>query len=318
MTLIISGYVHSTGGNTDYSKLPKEIVRTPTDKSQKEPGIFSIADSVITTIGSAGKTPLLKGFKKIVNVPIKLWKPYFVGPDFRGYLSTFMECECFIAFAGSTLTSQHVLNLITNHLGDLRIDYRSKRVGLGEFVVVKKCDHNELISTAAHSQYDDDLFIPHKDYVGILTADVIVNVVEHSINKALNSAKEFRLSEKAFNEMYTEFTLGINCPSTGEDVIYQFNMDKRLNEEGVFEVFVNKLKIAENQVSIIGMRNEFKDRINGIVESAINDNLNLCDELTKFMAQAINEVDERGSFEIGRPIVVKKLKDRKVEKVSVL
>ena len=86
----------------------------------------------------------------------------------------------------------------------------------------------------------------------------------------------------------------------------------------MFEVFVNKLKIAENQVSIIGMRNEFKDRINGIVESAINDNLNLCDELTKFMAQAINEVDERGSFEIGRPIVVKKLKDRKVEKVSVL
>lgn len=319
MTLIITGYVHKTGFHTEYPKLPNEfeVVRTPTDKSQKKSGIFSIADSVITTIGGAGKIPLLKGFKKIVNMPIKLWKPYFVGSNFRGYFSTFLECECFIAFAGSTLTSQHVLNLISNHLSELRIDYRSKRVGSGDFIVVKSCDHNELISTASFSQYDDDLFIPDKDYAGLLTADVIVDVVEHSINKALSSAKEFRLSEKAFNEMYTEFTLGINCPATGEDVIYQFDMDKRLNSDGVFEVFVNKQRIAENQVSIIGMRNEFKNRIDDVVESAINNNINLCDELTNFMAQAISEVDERGSFEIGRPIVVKKLKDGKLKKISV-
>ena len=41
------------------------------------------------------------------------------------------------------------------------------------------------------------------------------------------------------------------------------------------------------------------------------------DELTTFMAQAISEVDERGSFEIGKPIVVKKLKDGKLKKISV-
>lgn len=317
MTLIISGYIHNTGFHTDYTMLPDKIERTPTAKSQREPGLFSIADSVITTIGSLGNTPLLKGFKKIVNIPVKLWQPYFAGPDFRGYKSTFIECECFVAFAGSTLTSQHVLNLITNHLSELRIDYRGKRVGIGEFIVVKECEYNELIKTASYSQHGDDLFIPQRDYVGILTADVIVDVVEHSINKALNSAKEFRLSEKAFNEMYTEFTLGVNCPSTGEDVLYQFDMDKRLNSDQVFEVFVNKQRISANQVSVIGMKREFKERIDSVVTTAIDGNLNLCEELTKFMAEAINEIDERGSFEIGRPIIVKKLRDRKLEKVLI-
>lgn len=318
MTLIISGYNHSPGFTTHYemiSGIPRQI-KTATAKSQRDSGLFSIADSVITTIGTAGKVPLLKGFKKIVNIPIKLWQPYFVAGAFKNYNSTFIECECFVAFAGSTLTSQHVINLISNHLSELRIDYKKNGKGYN-YVVVMNCEENTLASTSKYTMYDDDLFIPERDYTKILTADVIVNIVEHSINKALNSAKEFRLSEQAFQEMYTEFTLGINCPVTNKDVIYQFEMDKKMNENGVYDVFVNKKLIAEDQVSIIGMKREFEETINNAVSQAINSNLNLRDELKKCMEQAINVVDSRGSFEIGRPIIVKCLKNQKLYKISV-
>ena len=318
MTLVISGYIHRPGYTYDYSNvLEGDLVKKPKDKSERESGLFSIADSVITTVGGGGRVPLLKGFKKMVNIPIKLWQPYLVGPHFRGYKSIFQECECFVSFAGSTLTSQHVINLISNHLSLLRIDYRSKFLEKGDFIVIKNCDRNELEVTANYSHHSDELFIPERDYQGILTADVIVDVVEHSINTALKSAKEFRLSEEAFNEMYTEFTLGLTCPSTGKDLLYHFQMDKRLNPEGVYEVFVHKHYVPENAVSVIGMRKKFGDRIEKVVEHAINNNLNLCEELVVFMETAIDEVDKEGSFEIGKPIVVKTLVNGTVVKKLV-
>lgn len=308
MTLIISGYNHCPDYTYDYSDvLEKGVIKTPKSKSGREPGLFSISDSIITTVGSSGKVPLLKGFKKIINIPIRLWQPYIVGPYFNGYKSIFKECDCFVAFAGSTLTSQHVINLISNHLSELRIDYRSRTIGKGDFVVIKNCDYNELEATANYSHHGDDLFIPEIDYINILTAEVIVDVVEHSINKALKSAKEFRLSEESFNEMYTEFTLGLNCPTSGKDYLYQFQMDKRMTPEGVYEVFARKSYIPESSVSVIGMRNKFGDRINDVTGFSINNNLDLCDELLKFMEMALEEVDESGSFEIGKPVVVKKL-----------
>ncbi|EGQ7646293.1 TPA: hypothetical protein O4F77_000403 [Vibrio alginolyticus] len=318
MTLVISGYNHCTGYTYDYSEcIEKGVIKTPTSKSEREPGLFSIADSVITTIGKGGKVPLLKGFKKVVNIPIKLWQPYIAGSHFRGYKTVFKECECFVAFAGSTLTSQHVINLISNHLSMLRIDYRPKIQEKGEFIVIKNCDHNVLVSTADFAHHSEGLFIPELDYKGILTAEIVVDVVEHSINTALKSAKEFRLSEDAFNEMYTEFTLGLNCPASGKDYLYHFQMDKRLNHEGVYEVFANRKYIPENSVSVIGMRKQFGDRINDIVDFSIDNNLNLCDELIKFMKTAIDEVDASGSFEIGMPVVVKKLVDGELRKALV-
>jgi hypothetical protein len=328
MTLIISGYNHYTGFDTEYPKSDSVTesylgfsitpIHTPTKKSKREIGLFSIADSMITTIGTNEPQPLLKGFRKIVNIPIKLWKPYLIGSTFSGYRSTHQECDCFIAFAGSTLTSQHVINLITHHLGNLRIDYRTKSVGQGDFVVVKDCEYNELSATANCSEYDDDIFIPEKDYINLLTADIITDVVEHSINTALNSAKEFRITESQFNSMHSDFTLGINCPSTGEDFLYQFNMKRRLNSDNVFELFVDRLKIDENQVSVIGMKNKFKNRIDRVVEKAINENLNLCDELTQFMEQAIMEVGEQGSYAIGKPISVKELNRGRLNKTITI
>lgn len=68
-------------------------------------GLFVVADSAITSPHS-GQT-LLGGFRKVYPIAIKLWQPYFVGPYFHSYQTPYMETECFVAIAGSTLTAQH-------------------------------------------------------------------------------------------------------------------------------------------------------------------------------------------------------------------
>lgn len=131
MTLIVSG--HNFGKNPwrDFDNIKKH-------KGMRQEGLFAIADSIITTHSSNGHSPLLSGFKKIKEIPVKLWQPYFIGENFKSYNSVFAQFDCFVAFAGSTLTAQHAIDSISNHLSTLRIDYQSRGYGKPGHYVIKK------------------------------------------------------------------------------------------------------------------------------------------------------------------------------------
>ena len=107
---------------------------------------------------------LLSGFKKIYRVPIPIYKPSFIGMHFHDYRSVCHQTSCFIAFSGSTLTAQHVLNAVGNHLSDLRIGH---------------------------------------EFADLSSGKVLCNIVLHSIRGALTEAKRHKVDEDGFKALLT-------------------------------------------------------------------------------------------------------------------
>ncbi|MDO6528234.1 hypothetical protein Q4519_21475 [Motilimonas sp. 1_MG-2023] len=311
MTLVIAGY--------NFEENPWRKIDNPKEnKGVRSEGLFAVADSIITSFSSNGHSPLLSGFKKIKEIPVKLWQPYFIGENFKSYNSVFLDFECFVAFAGSTLTAQHVIDLISNHLATLRVDFQSGDFQTdGKYVVKKRCDPNNLIRNGHSSVYGNDMFIPEKHYHGILTAEYIAEVVEHSINKALSSAQKYKLDENSLREMYTEFILCVNCPSTGSDLLVKYKMNWRVNTDGMCEVFVESERIKEGEVAVIGMSARFNEMAQKTAKDTIKKGLSLKNEMTSFVKNAIDEVNGEGSFQIAMPVVVKSLECRKVTKTVI-
>ena len=308
MTLVVAGHNFNRNlwGYTDDLK---------EGQSERQEGIFAIADSIITSFSSNGHRPLLSGFKKIKEIPVKLWQPYFIGQNFKSYHNVFLQFECFVAFAGSTLTAQHVIDLITNHLATLRIDFESGDFQNNFRYVVKKiCDSNNLERNGNGTVYGDDMFIPERHYQGILTGEYIAEVVEHSINKALISASKYKLDEQSLREMNTEFILGVNCPSSGCDLLIKYSMKRRLSVQGMIEVYVESERIAEGAIAVIGLNERFGAKAQDRAKQAIENGLSLKDEMTAFVVDAVNEVNNEGSFQIAMPIAIKCLENRKVTK----
>jgi hypothetical protein len=289
VTLVILGHNHEKSfswGDEDAEMVPN--------------GLFAASDSTITSNG----TTLLGGFRKVYSVPVKIWKPYFVRQNFHSYREVYYESECFIAIAGSTLTAQHVLNCISEHLGKLRISYERASTGekSGKYVVIRHCQKNILHENC--TLWGEDTFTQN-DYKNIEDADSVSKTIEYSINEALSSARKYKLSESALNSMYTEFAAGIYCPISKKHKLYTYKMDKRINEDGVYEVFVVKNEIDHHKISVLGMRDAFQERAQQVFDDAIQSGKDPSKEIFKFLNDAIDEVSDSGSTAIDRPSVLR-------------
>lgn len=280
-------------------------------------GLFAVSDSVITVNGTNGETPLLSGLRKIHSVAIKFWKPYFVGGYFRDYLEVASTSECFVAFAGSTLTATHALDIISEHLGKLHISYKRKpgRFEPGTYVVQRHCEYNDIRDTQEVIRWDEDMFMP-PDLATLFTADYVSEVIEHSINVALKSAKRYRLTRQALALMKTDFAAGLHCPVTETYRLFEYRMKERQNAEGVIEVFTEREEVPDGRVAVLGMRDAFELRAQEAYDSAVREGTSTGAELFRFLNAAIDEVAQQKSFAIDRPSVHKKLERGSVKKVS--
>ncbi len=300
MTLIIAGY--------EIKEDPWSKVWGDMESELGVDGLFAVADSVITVMGSNGVTPILSGLRKIHPVAIKLWKPYFVREDFRDYFEVYLESNCFIAFAGSTLIASHVLNNITEHLSKLQISYQygPNSDEPGKYIVQMHCQEN-ILKSAQNMTWSTEMFLD-RHYDKIITAEYILDIIEYSINKAISSARKYQLTPESIKNMHTEFIAGVHCPATNQHQLYVYRMDKKL-VDGMLEVFVKGEKILENKVAVIGMRKQFEDKAQKHFEDALNTKVSPGDALYKFLNKTIDEVSESGSFAIDRPSVYTTFKE---------
>jgi len=289
VTLVILGHNHektfSWGGKSE---------------KMETNGLFIASDSAITANGFT----LLGGFRKVYPVTIKIWKPYFIEQDFHSYREVHYESECFIAIAGSTLTAQHVLNCISEHLGKLRISYeRPKSIKeSGKYVVIRHCQKNILSDGC--TRWSEDMFTPN-DFEEIENAESISKTIEYSINEALSSARKYKLDENALKNMYTEFSAGIYCPILKKHNLYTYRMDKRINEDGIYEVFAVKKEVLPHEITILGMRNKFQDRAQQVFDEAIQSGEEPSKKVFNFLNKAIDEVASSGSKAIDRPSILR-------------
>jgi len=280
-------------------------------------GIFAIADSAITTLG--GTKTLLTGFRKIYDMKAILYKPNFA-PDgsFRNYSYIYHELPFIVGFAGSTLVAQHIINSISGHLEKLEITYleKARYDEPIQYTIVLPCQENLLKNPPMYTQWDDDTFLD-SDFENLLSGEYISNAVEHSINHALKSAKQHRLCIEEFKQMYTEIFCGFYCPFLNEHQIYIYRMKSKF-EDGIFEVYTEKEKLAKDDIAVLGMRSRFEKKVKkAFLEEYEKNDPNVMQVLINLMDTCITEVLADGSFEINKPIVYKSLDRGMIKKVNI-
>lgn len=297
MTLIIIGHEKAKDGYAD--AWPKKPPKTITPRSE---GLFAVADSIITGAGTNGDKPILSGIRKVHHMPIKVFKPHFVCRQFRGYLTSYFESGCLVAFSGSTLTATHAINTISEHLSKLQVTYSSEIITptTSGYLIQRHCEYNELRDAPGLRFWDDDMFIP-SDFDGLLTGDYISTVIEHSINVALKSAKKYRLCQRDIEMMRTDFVAGVYCPKTKQHEIYVYRMKERTGDSGTLEVYTEKEAVPEDQVVLLGMRDAFESRAQDTYNQALQSGKSTGAELFSLLNSAIDEVINSGSFAIDRP-----------------
>ena len=304
MTLVVAGYKQNgyagkTDGEQDY---------TPNRQS----GAFVIADSMISNVIQGRRKPLVSGFKKIKEVHVKVWQPHLVGELFQGYKQVFQEHRCLIAFAGSTLTAQHVVDTISGHLSQLRIDY----VEGNDFrcVIRKSCDNNNLSNNGIGGCYDDDIFIPERDYQDLLTADYISEVVEHSINKGFESKMKHVLDKTSLIGMSTNIILVVDCPVTRIAHIYKYKFQYKCLPEGGVKAYCEKEFIEAGNIAVIGMEATYGEDAVQVAKKSMKEGLDFKERMTDFVVDcAKTDI----TFEIGMPVVLKELEGVSVKKLLI-
>lgn len=309
MTLVIVSHDLRPGLKYSWSEERENNKPSPLESE----GLLVATDTAITTPDTG--TTLLSGFRKSYEIPIKVWKPYFLDAYFHSYQTVYRETSCFVAFAGSTLTAQHVLNSITEHLGKLRISYARGGAGSpGKYCVIRHCQRNDLEQGQGVDQWANDMFLP-KDLEAVVTTEVIADNIRYSINESLRSARKYKLDGPSLKQMQTDFAVGVCCPVSKEHKLYTFRMNKTLNDDGVYEVFAEQEEIPWNKVAVLGMRIEYEARAQAVLDHCIRANQPPSDALYDFLNNAIDEVQKSGSTAIDKPSVLKRFKDGRLEKI---
>ncbi|MDR5836615.1 hypothetical protein [Caballeronia sp. LZ034LL] len=246
----------------------------------------------------------------------KLWAPYFVAGTFKSYASIHQEAECFIAFAGSTLTVQHILNAVTEHLGQLRISHRHTAFDIGEYYVAMPCStDNLLLNSEVPITWDEDMFRPD-DLKSIFTSDRIADAIHHSINAALSSARQYKLDKESLDSMRTDVVAGIRCPVSGSFRLFVFRLAHRLNDQGVIEVFAERHAVADREVAVLGMRAEFEADAQKTFIAALGGEVQPAQRMFDFLNACIDKVTEDGRKEIDRPSFWKHLGNQGLKNVG--
>ena len=313
MTLIIAGHHLEKSWDIWGKEEVSDITSSPKMESN---GLFVASDSVITSATSHGDVAILGGFRKIYPVQIKVWEPDFIESTFNGYRNIYYESECFVAFAGNTLTAQHVLNFISTHLRQIHISVERSRDSekYWEYKIIRHCQKNILEENRWSTTWGEDMFTPD-DCRGIVTAVALADIIEYSINEALSSAQKYKLDEMAFKSMYTEFVAGIYCPISRSHKLYTFRFNFKMNN-GVRDVYAEKYDVPEDEVVVLGMRNEFEERANKIFKDSIHSGATPARELFRFLNDAISEVRKSGSYQIDRPSVLRTFSEGRLDQVE--
>lgn len=310
MTLVFAGYNYSK--SIEFTCFSDDA--PPYIPEMEICGLFMIADSAITA--SQGDRTLLGGFRKVYELEAKLWKPYFMSDgSFRNYLDVFESRKYIIGFAGSTLTAQHIINSITEHLGKLRISYsRKDSFSPIKYEVIRHCQRNPLTFSGA-SYWDDDTFLDN-DFVGLLTGEVIADFVEYSINNALHSASSYKLSMREFQSMHTDIVFGVWCPYKKRHELYLFRMLRKTDDNDIPLAYTKKELLKEDEVAVLGMRDRFESNANTRFRQALENFNPPAEIMYQFLGECIDEVQNNGSKEIDRPISFRKLNENKINRIN--
>jgi hypothetical protein len=261
-------------------------------------GLFVATDSTITS----GRQTLLSGFKKVYSVPIKVLEPSIAGGQFRGYHGVKLQTNCFIAFAGSTITAQHILNGVTNHLSELQYVHRSKGFGVpGTYHVQMACEPNRLNDSGVI--WDDDMFLD-SDLRNLLSGEVVAKTILHVLRVSLGQAKRHKIDQAGWESLLTQYVLGTYCEVDQCEKLYIFK--PRFVHDGpqIVDIEIDQNEIPFGELAVLGMTH-FEPRAREAFDAAFSAGKDVAKAMFAFLNLAIDEVQANGRLEIDRPSVLR-------------
>lgn len=288
MTLIIAGH-------TLESCVPGEL-------SNFERGLFVSADSNITQ----NNVVLVHGFRKVYEVPVRVKALNFCGEWFNGYLGSRNEYKAFVAFAGSSLVAQHIMNSIENHLGEIYPTIEN-----GEYTLAMSCEKQKHLPQADYSQ---DMFLD-SDIESLVTAEYLSTVVKHSIEAVIASANGKGQMARLFSAYQAEFIFGIKCPVTQDHCLYQYEIVEEV--EGMYSKAIVKIEtIKKGSVAVIGMKDEFKVEAQRAFDTAVENGDKTSRIIHEYLNQSIRE-NSANNNSIGFPSGLFYLSGNSFERVEL-
>lgn len=256
-------------------------------KQNQKAGLFITTDSHITQ----SNTVLVKGFKKVYEIPIRIKGVVFHGEAFGNYRGQEKEYKCFVAMAGSTLVAQHLMNSIRNHLSELYPTYEN-----GEYKLAMSCQQSRFLNSTHY--FSEEMF-SEQDITSALDANLVSEVVLHSIQAVLDKAANHGGMRTRFKQYQAEFILGFYCPRAADHKLFVFDIAQDPNDNS--KAIANKHIIPASEVAVIGMKTAYKNRANTHYASAVQQ-VTSCDSVMHdFLLNAIQSENSAGNNEIGKP-----------------
>lgn len=238
---------------------------------------------------------MLKKFRKCYPLAIKLWEPYFINRYFKTYHKTYAEQEGFMAFAGSTLCSQHYMNSVTEHLAALRISCELQAPFKEKVVLL--CQENPLFEGGV--VWGEELF-NRDNYKKLLTENVIASAVLHALEAGVRSVKR-NLEEgpEAFKFVLNQFVIGFRDPQDSmKFCLYEYLMTPEI-VDSMWTIKVNQRRVGVNDLVVLGMSFQFGASARQTYAAHPDD---AEEALIDFTRSAINTVKQSGGSGIDEPV----------------
>lgn len=270
-------------------------------------GLFVASDSAITAPASHGRQLILSGFRKVYPIPVKVWKPYFLGDSFHSYRDVYFRSECLVAIAGNTLTAQHVLNCIIEHLSQLRVTCKRGTNGAAQYVIVRHCQENPLLDCPAASRWSDDMFLP-QHYDNLMSGEIIEQVVEYSINEALRTARKYKFDEAALNSLRTEFALGLHCERSRTHRLLTFTVEFVSAPDGILRCSVSKTTVEPGVVAVLGLH-DIAEEAQSQFERALATYSDTANHMFSFLNEIINKERDSQTHRVDHPSYLRKFEN---------
>ena len=297
MTLIIIGRCFKTFDGLDYEDV-----------------LFAVSDSNITQDNQV----LVNGFEKVLEIPITIKIP-IINHDgrFNGqYNANPIKRSCLLAFAGSTLASQHIINSISEHLGNLYIGITYHKL-LYTYDVVMHSESEKHLS--CDDRYDYYEFSKVRaNLTSFLSGEYISQVVNHSIQVVLDKPKKHGRMKSLFAPNQAEFILGIKTIGVNkyedEYKLYRFEIPQSTSGEA----FSKKVEINKDEVAVIGMRKNYIQQANDKFKDLKDSNQDIPTGMLSFLSEIVDTENKKSSKKIGKPCFLYKYKGARVEKISCI
>ncbi len=271
---------------------------------EKDGSIVFCGDSLITTKFSGISVKLTSSFRKIIPLEIIIRVPDF-SPDgtIIRYVETTSSHRCIIAFAGSTLVSQHIINSIQGHLRRVKYTYDSGEYDYSEgrqkgahYKLIMDCENNDKVEKTL---WDEDIFnTPAELASELISKDFLIRLFKHCIQGVMDN---FYINTNEFFEpewFLSDFIVAFSCYETKKNHLVTFKMDF-----GDSAVNLVVEEIDKDELAMIGI-SRYNEKIKFSYQEK-KENSSTANILFSEIINAVKDNESADLREIGRPVVLK-------------